>query len=355
MIKTRTLIILAAVTLAGFATLSLLQDDSQTRQDQMQGNLLYQDLTSRLQSASRIRLTSHDVTVILERTGDSWGVVERDGFPADPGKIRQLFAGLAGLEIIEAKTSQAERYHKLGVDMPDDPDSTSTHVIVHDGDNTELVNIVLGRQSASRTTPGRYEFYVRKTDEAQSWLVETTLQAPMTIQEWLDNPLIDIERNRVRQVTIRHQDGTELVVNKADAEAPNFSLADIPDDQQVESPFVPDEIVRTLAGLRIEDVASPDDVTRDGPPALSATLETFNGLKLGVEAWTVEDHHYVAVAAENMNPDDQDTEQQTQSINARCENRVFEIARFDYDSINKKTADILGNNDATPGNNPAPE
>ncbi len=68
-------------------------------------------------------------TFTLVREGDRWVVSEKQGFPADQDKARQLILGMARLARIEPKTSNPDLYEKIGLDDIHAEDGTDTDAI----------------------------------------------------------------------------------------------------------------------------------------------------------------------------------------------------------------------------------
>ena len=66
----------------------------------------------RRQPGRRHRGPQGDEAPVLERKGGSWGLKNRDGYPADPAKVRTLLVGLAEAELHREQDAQARQVRR---------------------------------------------------------------------------------------------------------------------------------------------------------------------------------------------------------------------------------------------------
>ena len=112
------------------------------------GGSVFADLKSALGEVEEIRLSKGDGSrTTLHRDANGWTVVERH-YPADAARVRELALGLAGLRIVEWKTSDPANYAKLGVEAPDKPTAGSTLVEVVAGAKTW--SLIVGKAADGR-------------------------------------------------------------------------------------------------------------------------------------------------------------------------------------------------------------
>ena len=222
-------------------------------------------------------------TFTLLREGDRWVVSEKYGFPADQGKARQLVLGTARLVRIESKTSNPDLYEKIGLDDVNAEGSNAVQYSFKNASGDTLAEIIIGNSRLGRADPQANEYFVREPAMAQTWLVQGKLPDAIGVIEWLDSSVLGIDRERVRQVRVRHPDGNLVTVVKNKPSQTTFELLDVPDGTELESEFMLSDLGRSLATLDMEDVmpASQGKVPDDG---LNVEMTTFDGLRVSLRS-----------------------------------------------------------------------
>ncbi|HET9474209.1 MAG TPA: DUF4340 domain-containing protein, partial [Steroidobacteraceae bacterium] len=187
-------------TLAGAAAVLLiaglwLSQHRASEQSDLGGGGVFTDLTPALGEITEIRLSRGDGSrTTLRRSADGWTVVERE-YPADAARVRELALGLAGMKVIESKTSDPANYARLGVEAPDTPTATSTLVEVIAGSRSW--SLIVGKNAEGRA------LYVRKPKEAASALVEPAITVEPDPKRWIDRELVDIRGDSVHDISVR--------------------------------------------------------------------------------------------------------------------------------------------------------
>jgi hypothetical protein len=157
------------------------------------GGSVFADLKSALGEVEEIRLSKGDGSrTTLHRNADGWTVVERQ-YPADAARVRELALGLAGLRIVEQKTSDPANYAKLGVEAPDKPTAGSTLIEVVAG--TKTWSLIVGKAADGRAV------YVRKPAEAASALAQPLITADPDQKRWIDRLITDIPGANVHDIS----------------------------------------------------------------------------------------------------------------------------------------------------------
>ena len=278
----------AVVLLVAGVWLSMRRSDLQT--DRGGGNV-FADLKNALGEVEEIRLSKGDGSrTTLHRDADGWTVVERH-YPADAARVRELALGLAGLRIVEQKTSDPANYAKLGVEAPDKPTAGST-----------LVEVVAGKKTWSlivgKTADGR-AVYVRKPAEATSALAQPLITADPDQKRWIDRLITDIPGTNVHDVTVKPASGPEYLLTRADRSATDVTLSPIPKGRAPVSPMSLNGQAEALAGFHFDDVRALPAATT--PPAATpatdlATYRTFDGQVIEFTGHREGDKAFVAIA-----------------------------------------------------------
>jgi hypothetical protein len=281
--KTLTLLFAATIVVGGVAALKLSHDESAVASPGTKGQLLPQ-LSKSINEVASITLQRKDGTATLVR-GDSgaWGLAEKDGYPVDSDAVRQTLIALAQLTPLEQKTDDPARYAKLGVQEPDAEGSTSTLVTLKDKAGKELAKLVVGKQSEGKGGTPSGNTYVRLAGEKQSWLAKGSPELKEKAADWLKKQVIEVKRDRVRSVEVRHADGEVVHVERGAPKDTNFELSGIPEGQELSYPSVAGSLGSALEYLNLEDVLPADKVDFSQGAGPTSEFRTFDGLKITVQ------------------------------------------------------------------------
>jgi hypothetical protein len=249
-------------------------------------------LEESINSVDSIRLTGagDKVLVSLERGDSGWTVVERGGYPADFAKVRRFLLDLAASKRIEAKTSVAANFPRLGVE--DVAAENAKGVKVELGGLGKPVAIIIG----TFTGLSGEGTFVRDVDGTQAWLASGSLIPDRTVANWLARELVDIPSSRIREVRIT-KDGSTLVASKTAPEDPHYVLADVPRGREVASAFSVDALAGVLAALRLDDVAKADELPPPEVGRIEARYTTFDGVAVSVTGWQQDNRNLARFAA----------------------------------------------------------
>lgn len=180
-----------------------------------QGQLAFPGLATQLQNAGRIDISGQGKHVTLTRTGDTWGVADRDGYKVDLPKLRALFAGLAELRLLEPRTADPALWGRLGVDDPTTPGSTALSLKVLAQDQSVLAETVLGHRSTRSAGGLPDSIYLRRPTDHSAWRAEGHLDADADPVSWLARDLLNVKSDDITRVEITRGD-THLTLSLHD-------------------------------------------------------------------------------------------------------------------------------------------
>ena len=277
----RSIFTLAAATAVAIGAIIVVDRDSDTTV--RAGEVVFPSLLQQVNSIARIRVTGSEGTFSLVRSGDAWVVEEKYGYPADRDRVHKLLVGAAGMERVEPKTSDPERYASLWLEDPTGEDAKSVGFALENEAGTVLANWVLGNRRPSKSDASRTELYIRVADDPQAWLAEGSVPGGGEVIDWIDRAVARIDRQRLHAVEVAHRDGSVVAVNKARPADHDFSLRDIPPGHEVESQYRVNDIGRYLEDLRFEDVAKSSTLDFAGSADKRTVVTTFDGLRIRLE------------------------------------------------------------------------
>jgi hypothetical protein len=329
--NSRTILILSLVTalVAAAAVFSLQSREALTAASVTASGSLVPELESRVNDAAAVTVASAEGTFRLERTENGWGAAGKGGYPVDFERVKGLVVGVAGFDIVEAKTANPSYHAKLGVQAPDALDSTSTRVTVEDAGGVVLADVIVGEPRVGRSggAVNNPTQYARSADDPQSYEVTGRVRVDKTLTNWLDKQILKLERERVSRVLIRHADGEQLVVYKATEDDPNFSVQDLPEGRELMWPGVADSIGGALAFLNLEDVGAAGMVDFEAEEATTAEFTTFDGLIVSLRTVEKDEKVYLRVTAvydESARTEDVATVEPPPAEDAEAEDPVAE-------------------------------
>lgn len=293
------LLALALVIGAGAAFVALRQE-APRREASLLDQPVFPGLADRLAAAATVELRRHDGAVTLRREGDTWVVAEKHGFPAVPGRVRELFVGLAELRLVEERTANPELFSRLGLEDPDTPGGTSVLVTVKDQGGRELAALIVGRRRVRTAANLPEAVHVRRPGESRAWLAEGTLRPDTDPLLWLERDLLDIRRDRVARVTTERAGAAPLTLHRA-APGEEFTLADRPEGFSADRIRL-DDLPRALEFLSFTDVM-PAAALAEAAPAGAATVATFDGLTVSLRLVTHGEQRWATIDLSWFPPD----------------------------------------------------
>ena len=109
-----------------------------------QGKALFPELLTRINDVTEVKGTSVEGSYTLQLRDGRWVVKEKDAYPADTDKVRQLLFGLGQLRRVEPKTSNPELYDQIGVQDVDAKGAVSLQIKLSDAKGKTLAEIIVG-------------------------------------------------------------------------------------------------------------------------------------------------------------------------------------------------------------------
>jgi len=323
----RTLAILGGVTLlCVVVAVGAVYQRSASLAPQFQARALFPDLTAQLEGLSEIEVASKTGTIHLRQTDGRWVVVERDSYPADAGQVRNAGTGLAGLQIIEAKTARPELLNLIGLGAP--PAGDATQMKLTGAGGMVVADVLIGQTQGTPDALGRTSMYVRKTNEDQSWLARGYLVPQAAIAAWLDKAALVIARDRVKGAVVDPAEGPSYTLTRDSKEAPDFRMTDLPRGRELSFEGSPSGVAGSVVGFVYEDVVKADQI--DFTNAAQSVFNTFDGLNITIRVANRGMERWATVSADATNPM---VQAEADSINARNRGWAYRIDEFKANQI----------------------
>ncbi|MEJ0017242.1 MAG: DUF4340 domain-containing protein [Acetobacteraceae bacterium] len=281
------------------------------------GRLMFPDLAPRLQDAARIEITHLGKTTVIAKTGQSWGLVDRGGYPVQPGKLRTMLTTLTELRLVEPRTTNPEQYARLGVEDATGPTGTSNLLRVLDASGKPIVAVIVGHRRVRTQGNVPEQVYVRRPGESQSWLAEGGLQADADPQLWLERDIMNIGHDRIAGVAVTHGEETldlalddkKLVLKKPEEHPPL-------DDYKL------DDVGRALELLTFQDVQP--DAAPVGDKIGQSVFTATDGLMVTATVFKGDKDIWVRFSATGLNQ----SKAEADRLNARLSGWTYQLGAW---------------------------
>lgn len=260
-----------------------------------------------------------------------WQLEEKQGYPADGGKIRSALLILADAKILEEKTSRPEMYSRLGVQDPEIPGAQNLSVTVELGGARR--DLIIGKSAMGNS------HYVRRGGEAVSLLVNQSLAMEANAMQWLQSEILDIGAKQISRIKIQHAGGDTLTIISLEDSSDNFIIQNMPAGREPISEFAANGIASSLARLNFEDVRRKQDSELEGSSSIAVTtregLLISLSLQPGSPAWASFSF------SQAMPGQNDEIEQQVRDYSARLQDWEFALPGRRADQLRQHLDDLL--------------
>ena len=334
-------------------------------------------------SVEKLVIKSAKDTVTLQKVSDIWTVAERNGYPADFNKIRELMTSLWEFKVVRQLDIGPSQFARLNILAPGKGDHSGVELDLSDASGKSVKNLIFGKpfgeegsgneEEEGPSGNGRFVFDTSEKDKVYL-SKESFNTVDASPKSWLDKEFI--RANGVKAVErAASPDGDGWKISKKDEKAA-WELADAKAGETLK----PEALV-SLANFTptIEDVKpanAPDSETGLNKP-VTAKVSTFDGFKYSLEIGQEgpDQTRFVRfkisadlpskrAAEPNESPDDKkkkddefDKQQETLktrlATEQKLQNWVFEVDSYAVEALLKPRKDILKAATPTPSPGPA--
>ncbi len=329
-------VLLLVTAVAALGTLFALQRRDAASASAAPSGPLFPGLTDRVNDVASLVVTSSDGTVTLKHGEAGWTVDERDGYAARFETVKELILGIAGLRLLEAKTSRPELYGKLGLGETGELGTAAARVTLADAAGVELASVLVGNLGPDGST-----VYVRRAGDTQCWLATGSLMPQRTPGGWVDREFVKLPSSRVREISIRHADGEVVTISKDKAEDVDWQIRGIPDGSEPRSAGLGRTIAVALESLSFDDVAAVEKHPLPDDERVTAVFETFDGLRVNLTTAAADGKSWVAVHAETTEAATDAVKAEASALATRLAPWVCQIPDYRAGNLRKRLADLI--------------
>lgn len=313
------------------------------------GDPAFPALGKALNDAAEIDVKSNGAAFTIKKSGETWGIVEKDNYPVDFDKVKAALVKLAELRLLESKTSDPSRYERLQLNDVSDKDAKSKDVTVKDAKGQTLASGVIGRRNSNLFGATESGTYIRRANEPQAWLAEGDVDIGATPNDWLQRRIVEIPSERVKSAEVIQPTGEKLFLHKDKPDDKNYAVDNIPKGRKLASDGEADGIGGGLWRLELEDVKRADKLAFDKPTV--AVFKTFDGITVRLESVMVDKDVWTRVAATADDPQGDDAAKQklkaeAAAITERNKGWAYKMSPGDGERLTRKLDDLLAKPEA---------
>jgi hypothetical protein len=312
------------------------------------GVLLFPDLAPQLGAVAAIEISGGGNKLRVTRNDKGeWVLPDKGNYPVMAESARRTLLGLSEMTVIEPKTDKPELYARIGVADPAAGDKTASSIRVLLAGGSVLAELIVGKTqtAASYNRPGT--LFVRKPEDARSWLVQANFRASADLSDWVSGELVKVDASRLQSIEVRHSDGERLLIRRVvkvsngnpvpDSEmTPDFELADLPAGKKVSTPLELNATASALEFMELKDIAPRASVTVEQSVAVTE-YKTKDGLKIvvrtavapgddGGKVWAMVDAESAGGANSQQVPAEKAVAEEAETLNARLGAWAYQVA-----------------------------
>jgi hypothetical protein len=331
-------------------------------------------------SVEKLVIKSSKDSVTLQKVSDIWTVAERNGFPADFSKLRELMTSLWEFKVVRQLDVGPSQFDRLNIVAPGQGDHSGLELDLLDASGKSVKNLIFGKSlrgesSGDEEEEGNGRFVYDTSEKDKVYLSKESFSTiDASPKNWLDKEFI--KADRVKEVErAPSPDGEGWEVTKKDEKA-GWELVDAKPGETLKP-----EAVASLGDFSpsfadVKPANAPDSETGLDKP-VTVNLTTFDGFKYTLEIGheAPEQSHFFRfkvsadlpskrTAEPNESPDDKkkkddefNKQQQTLKTRLATEQKlqdwVFEVENYSLETFLKPRKDILKEASPTPSPSPA--
>lgn len=308
----------------------------------------------RINDVTEIRVQRNDKSYTLKKTGETWGLSDKGGYPIETSSVRKALLVLRDMKLLEKKTANAERYAQLDLADPKSEGSKAVQVDLVNASGATLASLVIGKQMEQKGSFESNQTYVRRTGDTQCWLVRGKAEFHEDSSSWLDKKIVEVKRDRVASVAITHPDGERFDITRASKDVADYTLADIPEGKEPTYPSAPGSVASALEWVNLEDVAPLASIDFESGAGPTSVFTTFDGLTVTVNTKDQDGKSWARFAVACAETAEEAVKTEAQQLQKKLADWAYQISSYSRSNFGKKKAEVLKDKTAATGETMGP-
>jgi hypothetical protein len=322
------------------------------------GEKLLPGLSDAIREVAELEVRQGENAVVLERKGGNWMVKNREGYPVDVAKVRTLLVALGEAELIERKTSNADRYAALELEDPAGNTAKSRLVKLTGAKGNTIAEVVIGKQRQEGYGGGKAGgTYVRRGGDSQTWLADAELSASAAVKDWVKTSFLSLDAGKIGRMTIeipgeqalkierpapkgpapKDKDAKEAKGSKETKEAKLAFVGFPPEGKKLKDAGAAEALARAASSIDLEDMrklAEPPS----GAGVSVVKIEVADGPTATLRLRKDGDAHWLSVAVAG---EGEAAKKAADAIADRTSGWEFRISASKAESILKNRSDLI--------------
>lgn len=175
------------------------------------GEIYLADFVDQANKVAEIDLQKQGQALKLKQGATGWQLVVQSGtagYPVPTAQVNGMLQALVDVERIDPKTMNKDRFSKLHLA------DKALIVTLKDAKSEVLRQFKVGKH---RAVEGKSRSYAFQDSDTRAWMVGGMPNLPLDVADWIKNPVIDIPRADIKQMTLSdgtviRQEGDKLMV-----------------------------------------------------------------------------------------------------------------------------------------------
>lgn len=283
--KNKTLLIIACI-LSIISIIIYTTNKQEHKQTELE-SLLNADQIEQI-NAIQIKTGSVKLKPTLEN--NRWVMACNNNFPADVGKIEDLFQSLTDTKIVQMVSSNPQRHEGLGVLKPEKkPLPADTSIIrLYDSDKKNIKTLIMGNARESETTSpmmpaamGPEGQYIRIDNSDEVYLISEYVFLDST--NWMRQNLISVNSMDIKSITweFPQEDIQNFSLVRKNATA-TLALSELPENHRTNYNRAA-QTAEFFNKIEFDELSSGNYKELESfKEPMKVTMHTFDGLKLQI-------------------------------------------------------------------------
>ena len=335
--KPRPFAILALVAVLSVAVaVATYASNNQWSQARVSGAPLFPGLASQAARIAKIEIKQGDSTTTLVRDNERWVAASQGNYPAKPEAVRGLLVKLMKPSWLRPRPRREDRYSLLELEDPKAGGAKSHLVRLLDANGGTVAEVIVGKKRLDAFGSSKGGTYVRKPDQAQTWLANEKIDAPVTARDWVQTLVLNIDVAKVKAVSIEAPGQDALKIERQGGDKGQLALVGLPQDKKLKNASDLEAIVRAATTIDLDDVRRPVDAPAGEVSVVKITGTEGLALSLRLRKQG-DDSYWLQVSASGEG----DALKPAEDIRHRTEGWEYKIPAAKAQSILKRQADLL--------------
>lgn len=193
---------------------------------------IFAGIAQNLDGINHVTLQQGDKKLELKKNDNgSWALSNKNNYPANNAMVQKLLITMSDAKMIEAKTNNPALYTDVDID---EPSVKNKAMLVQLNADKKEWSYIFGKMIY---LPRTYQYFVRPTNDTQSWAVTIATPIALDTPLWIDRTFLSIREDDIQSVIFyptthaveveRVADGQHFQWVRGKISAPNVSADSI--------------------------------------------------------------------------------------------------------------------------------